>query len=396
MPDSIRAMPAQAASSGESGCALSAGGSADVADATRHPREPRPRVSPLSADRFLVQFSAGSELKAKLERALNLTSHQNPRRDLATLIEKGLDLLLADIEKRKLGKAKHPRRSKGTKNGSFSREARREIYERDGEQCAYVSLSGQRCQAQAFLEMDHQTARARGGPGTSRNGRVLCAAHNALEAEKVFGREFMESRIHLRQRRLDAESSPAPQSSDATDTSAHNECAQESVESAIHLHQRRLDTESSPAPQRSDAPDADEQYERGRESVESANHRHQRRLDDESSDASVAEDHTGICGASAIGAVRGQASSRTHARHLDSRRDDADAASLAGSRALRPDEMESRLLCALTTMGFRRGESKKVLATLTIQPSGSEGNVARFKTLLRQALEVLVPRRSYC
>ncbi len=395
--DTIRALPAQTAVSGESGRGISAGQRIDVAAATERPREPQPRVSPLSAGRFHVQFTAGSELKAKLERALNLTSHQNPKRALATLIEKSLDLLLADIEKKKLGKTNKPRPSKGTKNGNFSREARREIYERDGEQCAYVSPSGQRCQAQAFLEMDHRTARARGGRGTSRNGRVLCAAHNALEAENVFGREFMESRIRIRQRRLDRESSPAPQQSDITDASAHNECGQESVESAIHLRQQRFDGESSSAPQQSNVTDTSARDEQG-ESMENGIHlhpRHQRRLDNESSDASVAEHHIDICEASAIRAVPGQASSRTHARHLDSRRDDADAASLRGTRTLRPDEMEARLLCALTTMGFRRGESKKALATLTLLPSADE-NVARFKTLLRQALAVLVPRRTYC
>ncbi len=191
----------------------SAAGASRVATVELH--EPRPRVSPLSAQRFHIQFSAGTSFKDKLERALDLMSHSNPKRDLATVIERGLDLVLAELEKKKLGKTDRPRRSTGTKHGDFSRQARREIYERDGEQCTYTSPNGERCQARAFVQLDHEDPRACGGAGTTRNGRLLCRAHNLFEAEKVFGRKYVESRIRLRQQRLDRQSRSALEQTNA-------------------------------------------------------------------------------------------------------------------------------------------------------------------------------------
>jgi hypothetical protein len=184
--------------------------------------ERRSRLEPLSAQRYLVQFTANATLRDKLERALNLTSHDNPHRELAVVVERGLDLLLARLEKQKLGKSAQPRRraarkaevvsgpvKAGTVSGSVKprvvsravrRAVRRAVFERDGECCSFVSETGERCPARTFLELDHRAPRALGGRGDSDNVRVLCRAHNRLAAEQVFGKEYIDSRIHLRQR----------------------------------------------------------------------------------------------------------------------------------------------------------------------------------------------------
>ncbi|MGC4064959.1 MAG: hypothetical protein QM784_10015 [Polyangiaceae bacterium] len=64
---------------------------------------------------------------------------------------------------------------------------RREVWERDGEQCTYVNARGERCQSRHFLQFDHRIAQALGGPSTVENLRLRCAAHNALAAEQVLG-----------------------------------------------------------------------------------------------------------------------------------------------------------------------------------------------------------------
>ncbi len=183
-------------------------------------------------------------------------SHSNPKRDLATVLERGLDLVLADLEKKKLGKTDKPRRSPGTKHGDFSRQARREIYERDGEQCTpsgitkrvtYVSPSGERCQARAFAQLDHENPRACGGAGTTRNGRLLCRAHNLFEAEKVFGRKYVESRIRLRQQRLDGQSQGVLDESRGADAGVRMTAGRRSVAGVVRLRQQRLDGESQGA-----------------------------------------------------------------------------------------------------------------------------------------------------
>jgi RuvA, C-terminal domain len=95
-----------------------------------------------------------------------------------------------------------PPTTKPSKNpGHVSRAARREVFARDGEECSFVSDTGERCTEVAFLQIDHVHARARGGTGDPANLRVLCRAHNLYEAEKTFGREHVARRIHLRLRR---------------------------------------------------------------------------------------------------------------------------------------------------------------------------------------------------
>ena len=78
---------------------------------------------------------------------------------------------------------------------------RREVYERDGAQCCFVSESGVRCTAKAFLQYDHIEATGIGGGDGASNGRIFCASHNLNAAKKTFGRKHVEEKMRLRQRR---------------------------------------------------------------------------------------------------------------------------------------------------------------------------------------------------
>ncbi|OJY25098.1 MAG: hypothetical protein BGO98_08835 [Myxococcales bacterium 68-20] len=75
---------------------------------------------------------------------------------------------------------------------------RREVFARDGEQCAYVGPDGDRCPARGYLELDHSRPKAYGGTETAANLRVRCRAHNALYAEQVFGRAHVAGSVDLR------------------------------------------------------------------------------------------------------------------------------------------------------------------------------------------------------
>ncbi len=89
---------------------------------------------------------------------------------------------------------------------TVSRAVRREVFERDGEQCSFVSDAGVRCDARSYLEIDHVSPKALGGEGSVANTRVLCATHNRLAAEQVFGRDFIRRRIReARERRRQAQ-----------------------------------------------------------------------------------------------------------------------------------------------------------------------------------------------
>ena len=58
-----------------------------------------------------------------------------------------------------------------------------------------------RCTARAFLQYDHIEATGIGGSDGASNGRVYCRSHNLNAAKKTFGREYVEEKIRLRQRR---------------------------------------------------------------------------------------------------------------------------------------------------------------------------------------------------
>ncbi len=157
---------------------------------------PRPadrgRVSPLSAERVLVKFTASRTLEEKLRLARDLMSHKNPSGDLATIVEAAVDLLIAERMKRKFGQTEHARKSQSAKPSRVTNATKRKVALRDGLRCTFVDARGRRCSARGFLELDHEQAKARGGSSGAENVRVLCHAHNQGEAERVFGRRYME------------------------------------------------------------------------------------------------------------------------------------------------------------------------------------------------------------
>lgn len=188
--------------------------------ATRFPQRDTPaRMCAISPERYRIEFTASAALREKLERCLDLSSHANPQRDLAVVIERAVELLLAKLERERLGKAKRPRERLSdetpSKNEKSSTEtpatipasrhiptaARRFVFERDGNRCTYVSPDGQRCEATAFLELDHIVPHALGGGCEPENLRVRCRAHNRLSAEQAFGRAHVDRAVHLRQRK---------------------------------------------------------------------------------------------------------------------------------------------------------------------------------------------------
>lgn len=64
------------------------------------------RIEPLSERRFRVEFTAGASLVEKLELCRDLMSHANPAGDLAVVVERALDLLLADLQTKRLSRKK--------------------------------------------------------------------------------------------------------------------------------------------------------------------------------------------------------------------------------------------------------------------------------------------------
>ena len=181
------------------------------------PLAKRPVVAPLSADRYRVQFTIGEETEKKLRRLQQLLKREIPSGDPAVIFDKALDLLLAKVQNRKEGtlsdakRAAAPPRPLAPGSRRVPAATRRVVARRDSRQCAFVGTDGRRCTERAYLEYHHagKPFAHGGGPGAE-NIALHCRAHNAYEAERIFGRylppEVREARI-----RYDAMRFPVPE-----------------------------------------------------------------------------------------------------------------------------------------------------------------------------------------
>lgn len=67
-------------------------------------------------------------------------------------------------------------------------EVKREVWLRDGGQCAFVARNGRRCSERGFLEFHHVEPYSAGGVATTNNIQLRCRAHNGYEAELYLSR----------------------------------------------------------------------------------------------------------------------------------------------------------------------------------------------------------------
>jgi 5-methylcytosine-specific restriction endonuclease McrA len=216
----LTAMPS--ASSARSLAAASVAGTADrqqtrpeTAPAT--PARPeRKRITPLSADRFGVHFTADTEFRELLDEVRALASHGLPQDELLPLMKRALQAYRSELRKSRFGIGRKPRARSarnGAANGTASgqvnaREASnekrsrhvpanvgREVYARDEGCCTFVSEDGRRCAARRFLEIDHVKPWAEGGLATVENLRLRCRAHNLHAARNHFGAVHVQESV---------------------------------------------------------------------------------------------------------------------------------------------------------------------------------------------------------
>jgi hypothetical protein len=136
-----------------------------------------------------VQFTVSKETHDKLRRVQNLLCREIPSGDPAAIFERALDLLLQDVEKKKLAAVAKARPPRGSREGSrdIPPHVIRAVWKRDGGQCAFVGRAG-RCTERRFLELHHVQPFGHQGPATVENISLRCRAHNVYESELVFGR----------------------------------------------------------------------------------------------------------------------------------------------------------------------------------------------------------------
>ncbi len=171
--DTALSMPATATDSGSSGLRL----------ATE-----RPVVTPLAPECYKVQITITRETYETLRRVQDLMRHSVPDGDPAVIFSRALQLLLAELERRKTAHTERPHRVAPCNSGSryVPAHVRREVWNRDDGRCAFVGTNG-RCVERGFLEFHHVIPYADGGETCAENLELRCRAHNAYEAELHFG-----------------------------------------------------------------------------------------------------------------------------------------------------------------------------------------------------------------
>jgi hypothetical protein len=191
------------------------------------PATDRPRVTPLAPRRFGLQLTldeAGHDLLCHVQ---NLLGNQIPPGDLAELFVRALKVYAADLEKQKFAATEQPRpgRCPGPGSRHIPAHVMRAVWKRDGGRCTFVSETGRRCESRWDLEYEHVQPFGRGGQASVSGIRLLCRAHNQLEAERTYGVEFMSQKLKEARRvraeakarrestRADSESPDAPSDS---------------------------------------------------------------------------------------------------------------------------------------------------------------------------------------
>ncbi len=164
----------------------------------------RPRIAPLSPERYGVRFTMGQGTHEAIQAFEQLAGRKVTAEHMNEALRRGFEAMAAAIEKRRFAATDRPRKQQGPAKGRHIPAAvRREVRERDGDRCTFVADSGRRCGARGKLEFDHIEPVARGGKSTAANLRLRCRAHNQYEAEQAFGAGFMAARREASRRAAD-------------------------------------------------------------------------------------------------------------------------------------------------------------------------------------------------
>ena len=136
-----------------------------------------------------MKFTASEAMIDRLRQAQELLSHSVRSGDMAEIFDQALIALLEKAARRKHAATVRPARGRTSAPSSRGIPAavEREVWARDGGQCAFVGTVGRRCEERRFIEFHHAKPWAVGGQATTENIALRCRAHNAYEAAVYFG-----------------------------------------------------------------------------------------------------------------------------------------------------------------------------------------------------------------
>ncbi|MFI5349092.1 MAG: HNH endonuclease [Elusimicrobiota bacterium] len=146
--------------------------------------------------RVQFSFTANEIFFREVERAKELLRHQSPAGRLEDVFEAAVTALLDKIDPER--RIRRGRARVSPYRRRISPAQRDAVWRRDGGRCVYRSSDGRVCGARAGLQIDHILPWARGGASDPKNLRLLCRAHNLLEARRVFGSSAIDAAVARR------------------------------------------------------------------------------------------------------------------------------------------------------------------------------------------------------
>lgn len=154
---------------------------------------PESAEQPRSVRRVQFSFTADESFLDQVERAKELLRHKHPFGRLEDIFSEALQALLPKIDpgRRFAGARKAENRDPGTRK--IPNWVKKEVWRRDGGRCVFVGPGGVVCASSDGPEFDHLRPFALGGRSDDpSNIRILCRAHNDVEARRVFGDAWMD------------------------------------------------------------------------------------------------------------------------------------------------------------------------------------------------------------
>lgn len=142
-------------------------------------------LSPGAESLVTMHVRVRVETRDKLRRAQTLLRRALPEANTAEVLDRALTLLIADIERKKLGSVKRPRRAakiEPVNPRHIPKWLKRAVWRRDGGRCKFVGTAG-RCPATGDLDFHHLRSIADGGRTSIKNLELRCPAHNLYEEE---------------------------------------------------------------------------------------------------------------------------------------------------------------------------------------------------------------------
>ena len=160
--------------------------------AWRTPPSRRPVVRPLSEVQYKLQVTISSAAVDRLRQIQDLMRHRLPSGDPAAIVEHALEVLHADLLKKKAAEVSRPRAARAdleVAGRHIPAAVKRAVFKRDKGACAFVASNGARCGSKSGVEFHHLRPFAVGGDATAQNIELRCRAHNQFEWTAHLDRE---------------------------------------------------------------------------------------------------------------------------------------------------------------------------------------------------------------